>query len=59
MMINAAKEELMAIQMWEFQHVRRGSNTAAHCLAKTSLCNRRDESLARNFSILYSGCAYC
>jgi hypothetical protein len=34
MMINAAKEELMAIQMWEFQHIRRSSNTAAHCLAK-------------------------
>jgi hypothetical protein len=34
MLVNAAKEELLAIPAWEFQHVRRGANMAAHCLAK-------------------------
>jgi hypothetical protein len=34
MLVNAAKEELLAIPTWDFQHVRRGANMAGHCLAK-------------------------
>ena len=34
MMVNAAKEELLSIPTWEFQHVQRGANEAAHYLAK-------------------------
>ena len=55
MMINAAKEELLSIRTWEFQYVRRGANAAATGVSgQTGFRTRRAESLARNFTILYS-----
>jgi hypothetical protein len=40
MMINASLEELRSIPAWEFRHVRREGNGAAHRLAKQSLVFR-------------------